>query len=140
MPRGAQRSWAGRYRCGSRCVPLGERWQDRLCERDIRIPACHNVQSIWQEQHCHKRINSYGRFYPGFAKWIEATPPKGLEILGKTRIPTFIRCPPAFSSSDLVSYWSRRKILLKYWKRQGHPGNPGLPGSAASAAWGGPVA
>jgi len=23
-------------------------------------PACHNVWSIWQEQHCHKRINSYG--------------------------------------------------------------------------------
>jgi len=33
---------------------------------------------------------------PGFAKWIEATPPRGLEILGKTRIPTFTRCPACF--------------------------------------------
>ena len=57
----AQRSWAGRHRRGSRCVPLGERRQGRLCERDIRVPACHNIWSIWQEQHCHKQINPYGR-------------------------------------------------------------------------------
>ena len=56
----AQRSWAGRHRRGSRCVPLGERRQGRLRKRDIRVPACHNIQSIRQEQYCHKRIISYG--------------------------------------------------------------------------------
>jgi hypothetical protein len=60
MPRGARRSWAGRHRRASRCVPLGGHRQGRLRERDIRVPACHNVWSIWQEQHCHKRITSYG--------------------------------------------------------------------------------
>ena len=34
---------------------------------------------------------------PGFARWIEAIPPKGLELLAKTRIPTFTRCPAHFS-------------------------------------------
>jgi hypothetical protein len=33
---------------------------------------------------------------PGFARWIEVTPPKGLEILAKTWIPTFTRCPSHF--------------------------------------------
>ena len=33
---------------------------------------------------------------PGFARWIEAIPPKGLEILAKTSIPTFTRCPVHF--------------------------------------------
>jgi hypothetical protein len=33
---------------------------------------------------------------PGFARWIEVTPPKGLENLAKTWIPTFTRCPAHF--------------------------------------------
>ena len=36
------------------------------------------------------------RTKPGFARWIEVTPPKGLEILAKTWIPTFTRCPAHF--------------------------------------------
>ena len=40
------------------------RWEatDRAdyASRDIRIPACHNVWSIWQEQYCHKWTNSCG--------------------------------------------------------------------------------
>ena len=68
----AQRSWAGRHRRGSRCVPLGGHRQGRLRERDIRAPACHNIQSIRQEQYCHKRIISYGGLrlaWPLLAAW-----------------------------------------------------------------------
>jgi hypothetical protein len=35
-------------------------------------------------------------YKPGFARWIEATPPKGLKILAKTWIRTFTRCPAHF--------------------------------------------
>lgn len=35
-------------------------------------------------------------YYPGFARWIEVTPPKGLEIFAKTWIPTFTHCPGHF--------------------------------------------
>src|SRR3954452_20152788 len=38
----------------------------------------------------------YEHNQPGFARWIEVTPPKGLEILAKTWIPTFTRCPAHF--------------------------------------------
>src|SRR4051794_8735478 len=37
------------------------------------------------------------RFEPGFARWIEAILTKGLESIGKTWIPTFIRYPATFS-------------------------------------------
>src|SRR3954462_2282421 len=40
-------------------------------------------------------------FHPGFAGWIEAIPPKRLKMLGKTRIPTFTRCPAALSRFGL---------------------------------------
>jgi hypothetical protein len=43
-----------------------------------------------------KALRLTGRFKPGFARWIEATPPKGLGILSKTWIPTFTRCPTRF--------------------------------------------
>jgi hypothetical protein len=45
----------------------------------------------------HLFVNPYEEFQPGFARWIEATPPKGLEILAKTWIPTFTHCPAHFS-------------------------------------------
>jgi hypothetical protein len=38
---------------------------------------------------------------PGFTRWIEEIPPKGLEILGKTRIPTFTHHPARFLQIEL---------------------------------------
>src|SRR4051812_19942030 len=54
------------------------------------------LRIINRTNHCSKRHCQISCIYPGFAKRIEATPPKGLEILGKTRIPTFTRCPTCF--------------------------------------------
>jgi hypothetical protein len=38
---------------------------------------------------------------PGFTRWIEETPPKGLEILGEMRLPTFTHRPARFLQIEL---------------------------------------
>ena len=39
---------------------------------------------------------------PGFTRWIEVSPPKGLELLMKTWIPTFTRCLAYFCRLRLI--------------------------------------
>ena len=40
---------------------------------------------------------SLTRNKPGFARWVDTIPSKGLEMLEKTPIPTFTRCPATLS-------------------------------------------
>ena len=44
--------------------PVGRPPTGQITRADIRIPACHNVWSIWQEQYCHKWTNSCGETSP----------------------------------------------------------------------------
>src|SRR4051812_13650158 len=53
---------------------------------------------------------------PGFARWIEVTPPKGWEILAKTWIPTFTRCPAhflRFRLSGVSGKWDATSLGLE---------------------------
>src|SRR3954447_15972695 len=67
----------------------------------LQVPLMKDLQAQDPHAICELRPTNVSRNLivnpePGFAKWIEATPPRGLEILGKTRIPTFTRCPACF--------------------------------------------
>jgi hypothetical protein len=75
-----------------------------LPERLLAILTCYHVEpnrhygttvpmNYYLLQHVELLLEAMD---PGFARWIEVTPPKGLENLAKTWIPTFTRCPAHF--------------------------------------------
>src|SRR4051794_23406621 len=69
---------------------------------------------------------SQSLIHPGFARWVDTIPSKRLEMLGKTRIPTFTRCPATLSPvriSQAVEI--KGKSTSGSRKRQCHPVNPG---------------
>src|SRR3954466_13177729 len=79
---------------------LGYRPSKKSLKRMVeRVHALTVRAATWQETtRLVDQLNPALRGWanPGFARWIEVTRPKGLEILAKTWIPTFTRCPSHF--------------------------------------------